>query len=354
MNDFYQPKELIEKETHKHKTKKKPPKKKVVLITILVLALLIFGGFFYKAGFTFSKILVIKNIAWESIFGKLPNSNYSPPVDKDRINILLLGIRGINDKNGGLLTDSIMIVSFKKSTGQVAMISIPRDLYIEMPGKSYKAKINAAYAIGLENYQNGLDYAKKTIGYVTGLYTNFSAAVDFEAFKRVVDDIKGITIHLDEKFVEDKQWWCDEDGQNCRPFIIETGDQTLNGETALFYIRSRFSSSDFDRARRQQQVMSAIKNKLLSLGVLTNPLIINNLLETVSSHIRIDILPWEIPSLITWAQKADKDNIIRKVFDTSSNGLLKQTVLENGTYVLLPEQEDFTEIRKACQNIFEQ
>jgi len=354
MNDFYQPKELLERENYQHKTKKKPPKKRVVLITILVLILLLFGGFFYKAGFTFSKILVIKNIAWESIFGKLPNSNYSPPIDKDRINILLLGIRGINDKNGGLLTDSIMMVSFKKSTGQVAMISVPRDLYIQMPGENYKAKINVAYTLGLENYQNGLEYAKKTIGYVTGLYTNFSAAVDFEAFEKVIDDIKGITVHLDEKFVEDKQWWCDENGQNCRPFIIEAGDQALDGETALFYIRSRFSSNDFDRARRQQQVMSAIKDKLLSLGVLTNPLIINNLLETASNHIRIDAIPWEIPSLINWAKKADKDNIIRKVFNVSSSGLLKQAILEDGTYVLLPEQGDFSEIRKACQNIFEQ
>jgi len=353
MDDFYQSEKLLERENHNHEIKKKPFKKKVVLITALVLILLLFGGFFYKAGFTFSKILVIKNIAWEKIFGELPNSNYSPPTDKDRINILLLGIRGINDKNGGLLTDSIMMVSFKKSTGQVAMISIPRDLYIKMPGENYMAKINAAYALGLENYQNGLEYAKKTIGYITGLYTNFSAAVDFDAFEKVINDIKGITIHLDEKFVEDKQWWCDENGQDCRPFIIEAGDQTLDGETALFYIRSRFSSNDFDRARRQQQVMSAIKDKLLSLGVLTNPLIINDLLETTSDHIRIDTMPWEIPSLIKWAQKADKDNIIRKVFDTSSSGLLKQTILENGIYVLLPEQGDFTEIRKACQNIFE-
>ena len=333
--------------------KKKPPKKKVALLVIIIMVLMIFGAFFYKAGFTFSKIINVKNIAWEKIFGKLPISEeYLPPKDEDRINVLLLGTGGQKHEEGSLLTDSIVIVSFKKSTGQIALTSIPRDLYVQIPGEDYYEKVNVAYVLGLEKYGNGLDYAKKTIGYITGLYIDYAVAVDFEAFKETIDILGGVTIFLDEPFIEDKQWWCDENGENCRPFIVESGDQILDGETALFYVRSRFSSSDFDRARRQQQIMLAIKDKILSLGILANPLIINELFNTVAKNVKIDIMPWELPSLIKLAQKADAENIIRKVFDISEGGLLYQT-MENGIYILLPADGNFDKVRATCQKIFD-
>ncbi len=312
---------------------------------------MIIGAFFYKAGFTFSKIITIKNITWEKIFGKLPASEYTPPKDEDRINVLLLGIGGEEHKEGGLLTDSIVIVSFKKSTGKAALISIPRDLQVQMPGENYSDKVNSAYILGEKKYQNGLDFSKKTLAYITGLYIDYGILVDFKAFKETINILGGITVYLDEPFIEDKQWWCDENGQNCRPFVVEAGRQILDGEKALLYVRSRFSSDDFDRARRQQQVILAIKNKLLSLGVLTNPLIINNLFDAVAANVRIDIMPWEIPNLIKLAQKADTENIIRKVFDISPGGLLYQTT-RNGIYILLPVDENFSKIRESCQNIF--
>lgn len=325
--------------------------KRVILVLVIVLSL-VFAGFFYKAGFTFSKVINIKNIGWEKIFGELPSSEYIPQKDEDRINVLLLGLGGEEHENGGLLTDSIMLISFKKSTGKVALISIPRDLYVQMPGEEYQEKVNAAYVLGEEKYKNGLDYSKKTIGYITGIYIDYAAVVDFEAFKTVIDALGGVKIHLDAPFVEDKQWWCDENGQNCRTFIIEAGDQVLDGEKALFYVRSRFSSSDFDRANRQQQVMLAIKDKILSLGVLTNPLVINKLFDAIAKNVRIDVVPWEIPTLIKLAQKADTEHIIRKVFDTSPEGFLYQTT-KNGIYILLPTDENFNRIRETCQRIFE-
>ena len=343
-----------------HEPEKKPSKKVIFprkyfmrgLVIVTILVLIASGAFFYKIGFTFSNIITIKNIAWEKIFGELPTpEEYLPPKDEDRINVLLLGIGGIEHEDGGLLTDSVMVVSFKKSTSQVALISIPRDLYIQIPGENQYEKINTAYILGEQKYGNGLDYSKKTVGYITGLYIDYAVLIDFESFKEVVDALNGISIHLDEPFIEDKQWWCDEYGSNCRPFIVEAGDQTLDGETALFYIRSRFSSTDFDRTRRQQQIMLAIKDKILSLGILANPLIINDLFSAVAKNIKIDIMPWEIPSLIQLAQKADTENIIRKVLDASEEGLLYETV-QNSIYVLLPKDENFERIREACQQIF--
>jgi len=332
---------------------KKLSRKKVILIVGLILLVIIIGSFFYKAGFTFSKIINIKNIAWEKIFGKLPPEEYMPPKDPDRINVLLMGIGGKEHEEGGLLADSIMIVSFKKSSGKTALISIPRDLYLQLPGEDREEKVNVMYALGGQKYNNGLDYSKKTIGYITGLYIDYAAAVDFKAFKTIVDAVDGITIHLDKPFIEDKQWWCDENGLNCKPFIVEAGDQVLNGEKALFYVRSRFSSSDFDRMRRQQEVMLAIKDKLLSLGILTKPIMVNNLFNAVAESVRIDVKPWEIPSFFKLIQKADTKNIVRKAFDASEEGLLYQTI-KNDIYVLLPIDGDFHRIREVCQKIFNQ
>lgn len=331
---------------------KKPPKKKVVLLLAIVLVSIIFGTIFYKTGFVFSKIIIVKNIAWERIFGKLPPSEYAPPKDAKRINFLLLGIGGKEHENGSLLADSIMIVSFKKNTKKIALISIPRDLYVQMPGENYQEKINAAYVLGEQKYQNGLDYAKKAISYVTGLYIDYVAVVDFEAFRTVINALGGITIHLDQPFIEDKQWWCDENGLSCRPFIVDVGDQLLDGEKALFYIRSRFSSSDFDRTRRQQQIMLAIKDKIISLGVLANPLIINNLINAVANNVKVDVGLREIPGLIKLAKKADTEHIIKKVFDTSPEGLLYQT-MKDGAYILLPIDGNFNRIRETSQRIFD-
>lgn len=332
---------------------KKTNKKKLVIFAVIIIILIIPAFYIFKTGAAFSKIITIKNIAWETIFGKLPASEYTPPQDPDRINILLLGIRGESDPDGGLLSDGIMIVSFKKSTGQIALISVPRDLYLQLPGEASYEKINAAYAVGFKKYNNGIDYAKKTVAYATGLYLDYAVSINFNALQDIIELLGGITIHLDQPFIEDKQWYCDEHGKNCRPFIVEAGDQTLNGEKVLYYVRSRFSSNDFDRARRQQQVLMAIKDKVLSLGILSDPLKVGGIIDILSKNIRTDISPWQVPEMLKLANKAKTDNIIRKVFENSAEGLLYETKI-NGIYVLLPTEGNFSKIREACQNIFNQ
>jgi polyisoprenyl-teichoic acid--peptidoglycan teichoic acid transferase len=329
---------------------KKRVKLTVLILTIVILIIPVF--YLFKTGMAFSKILTIKNIAWEKIFGgKLPSSEYTPIKDEDRINFLLLGIRGEGDPNGGLLSDGIVLVSFKKSTGQVSLISVPRDLYLQMPGEARYEKINAAYAIGLEKYKNGLDYAKKTVAYVTGQYIDYSAIINFDAFKDIIDLLGGVTISLEKPFIENKQWWCDAKGENCQPFTVDAGEQTLNGERALFYARSRFSSNDFERARRQQQILIALKNKVLALGILSDPLKIGGIIDILSKNMKTDVGPWEIPQLVDLAKDAKTDNIIERVFENTPEGLLYDTKI-SGIYVLLPTEGNFSKIREACQNIF--
>jgi len=326
-------------------------KTKMLVIGLIVLILIIPCFYLLKTGLAFSKIISIKNIAWERIFGTFPSSEFIPEKDEDRTNILLLGIRGEGDINGGMLSDGIMVLSLKQSTGQVALISIPRDLYLQFPGETKYEKINASYVVGIEKYDNGLDYAKKTISFVTGLYIDHAAVINFEAFKDIIDLLGGITIHLNQDFIEEKQWFCNEDGENCTPFILQAGDILLDGKTALLYSRSRFSSNDFDRARRQQQVLLALKDKFLSLNILSDPLKISGILDVLSKNIRTDVTPWQVPGLIELAKTANMNRINKIVFNNSEHGLLYETKI-NGLYVLLPTNGDFNEIRNVCKEIF--
>ena len=333
---------------------KKINKKKLIILAVIIIILIVPAFYLFKTGSAFSKIITIKNIAWEKIFGKIPSSEYTPTKDENRINFLLLGIRGEEEQNvGGFLTDSIMIASMEKSTGKIALISIPRDLYLQLPGEVAYEKINTMYAIGNTKYKSGLDYSKKTIGYVTGLYIDHAVEINFDAFKDIIEILGGVTVHLDQPFAEDRQWGCDAMGKNCVPFHLAAGDQALNGDSALLYIRSRFSSSDFDRARRQQQVLIAIKDKILSLGILSDTLKIGGVIDVLSKNLKTDVSPWEIPELIKLANSAKTDNIIRKVFENSPEGMLYESKI-NGIYVLLPTDTTFNKIREACQNIFKQ
>lgn len=326
-------------------------KKKLIIWGTIIIILLVPTFYIFKTGSAFSKIITIKNIAWEKIFGKLPTAEYAPPKDENRMNFLLLGIRGIGDPDGGMLADSMMVISFQKTTGKIALISIPRDLYLQMPGQITYEKINTVYAIGSSKYENGLDYAKKTVAYVTGIYIDQAVEINFNAFKDIIEILGGITVHLDQPFSETKQWGCDAMGKNCVPFTLATGDQTLNGDSALLYVRSRFSSNDFDRAHRQQQVLIAIKDKILSLGILSDPLKVSGIIDILSKNIKTDVSPWQIPELLKLAQKAKTNSIIRKVFENSPEGMLYESKIDNA-YVLLPTAGNFDKIREACQNIF--
>jgi LCP family protein required for cell wall assembly len=342
-----------ENEIHENMPKKFN-KKKLIIWSIIIIILIVPTFYLFKTGSAFSKIITIKNIAWEKIFGKLPDTEYTPPKDENRVNFLLLGIRGDDEPGAGAwLTDAIMIISMEKDTRNVALISLPRDLYLQMPGEVAYEKINTVYAVGNKKYNSGLDYAKKTLAYVTGLYIDYAVEINFDAFKDIVEILGGVTISLDKPFTESNQWGCDAMGKNCMVFKIDAGEQTLNGESALLYVRSRFSSSDFERIRRQQQVIIALKDKILSLGILIDPLKVSGIIDILSKNIQTDVSPWQIPELIDLAKKAKTDNIIRKVFENSPEGMLYESKID-GMYVLLPTDTTFKNIREACQNIFKQ
>jgi len=275
--------------------------------------------------------------------------------DSNRIDVLILGIRGIGDKNGGLLSDSNILISIYKPTGKIAMFSIPRDLYIEMPEKNYKEKINFAYALGYKETKNGLDYAKKTFSLVTGIKIDYGIVIDLDGLSKLIDVIGGIDINLDKPFIEDKQWHNDpEFASSSGAFILPSGRNHLDSKKTLYYIRSRFSSSDFDRALRQQQVLIAIKNKLFQLNIFNDYSKIKDIYNLLKRNIETDINFSDITEFLPLISKLDFQNIKTKVFNTTPDGFLYESRLQNGTYILLPIGDNFDAIRHYIKTIFEE
>jgi len=325
-----------------------------IWIFIIILASVSFISlFFIKTSFTISQIT-----GWTDGDNAIDDLPPLPEDDPDRVNILLLGMRGINEPGDGkLLSDAIILASIKKSTGQVALISLPRDLYARIWCTPDEKKINFAFAYG------GLDCAKNTVALITDLYIDHAVGINFEALKEVIDTLGGIDIYLDRPFEEDFQWakegleendhWMikEFDGEERWVFYVPEGKNHLDGEVALYYVRSRYSTDDFDRMHRQQQVLMAIKEKALSLNVLANPIKIYNLLDLLGDNIRTDVSLSQIGSLIGLTSGLDKKDIRTKFFDIGPEGLLYHTFIDE-EYVLLPVGDNFDKIQEVSKNIF--
>ena len=273
----------------------------------------------------------------------------TPKKEKDRLDILILGIRGDGEEEpeaGSYLTDTLMVLSVDKNTGETGLISIPRDLYVKMPYLDKKDKINAAYAYSAGSKDSGLAGVKTLISQITGIYIDYAVLFDFEAFRGLVDIVGGVDVSLAVPFEEDLQW-------GSSSFYLPAGDNHLDGEAALYYARSRFSTSDFDRSRRQQEIIFALKEKMVSLGFLANPRKINNTLDTIKQHIRTDIQLWDINDLVKVASAINKvgaGNI--NTFVIHSENLVYETK-QNGIYILVPNENTFAGIREKFKTILQ-
>ncbi|OWK27035.1 MAG: hypothetical protein US76_00195 [Parcubacteria group bacterium GW2011_GWA2_38_13b] len=343
-----------------------PKRIKKSAILKLLAVLLIIGGFVaffsHKSGFSYV------NTDLENIDANLlPDNDFAPIKDPDRLNILALGIRGVDDENGGLLTDTIMLISIKKDTSNIALISIPRDLYVYIT-RTKRDKLNTVYAAGesIDWGGGGLTLAKKIVSQITGQYIDYAISIDFNGFEKFIDTLGGITISLNSPFMEYKQWenypehikeenkqyWRLNKEEQRWELFIDKGTHLLDGEMTLYYARARFSSNDFERTKRQQQIINAIRDKLFSIGIMANPVKIFNILDILNNHIKRDFTVLETKELLGFAQKTKNSMIIKKTLDDSENGLLYSAMLEN-LYVLLPVGNTYENIRNAVKNIFE-
>lgn len=271
--------------------------------------------------------------------------------EDDRVNILLLGMGGAGH-DGPYLTDTNIILSIQPSTKQIAMISIPRDLGVKIDNYGIR-KINYANAYGeANNPGNGGEYARKVFEETFNIEIPYYVRVDFKAFEELINEVGGVTIDVARSFV-DSQY----PGPNYsyQTIIFEAGQQTMNGERSLQYARSRHGNngegSDFARSRRQQQILTALKAKLLSFGTYTNPIKVQNILQTLSEHISTNLDFGQLMFLAGLVREIDGE-IKMLVLDNGNNGFLNGSIAPSGAFILSPRTGNFDSINLSIKNIF--
>ncbi len=205
----------------------------------------------------------------------VPIAEPMPLVDEnayDIVNVLLLGMATHNEGSNGL-TDSMMVVSFNRDTGHTAIVSLPRDLYVYMPNMGEMGKLNQAYYYGEKKADDGftgLDELKATILYNLGLQIDYTARLNFNGFIRLIDRLGGVEMSVDCGIQDWRLKSPELDRtleENYEKFTLEPGVYTLDGDTALWYVRSRKTSTDLDRGRRQQDILRAIWRMIRTQGV---------------------------------------------------------------------------------------
>lgn len=306
-------------------------KKKNYILTLLIL--LLFGLLF-----------------WGISFSRKMEGKYFVPLKTQNgwINFLILGINGYGGADSNL-TDTIIFLSMKTSGESAILLSIPRDIWIE----GIKAKINTAYHYG------GIDMAEKTIGEMLSQPIDYYLIINFNSFEKIIDFLGGINVWVDQAFDDYKypitgreKDLCNGDKElKCRYEQIHfgAGFQKMDGKTALKYVRSRNAvgeeGTDFARSVRQQKVISAIKEKIVSEKLYLHPKKAREFLKLLQSEIITNITPREYGNLAVigyrfWQAGANFTQI------SIENFLTNPKYHYSKQWVLLPKTGNWEEIRE--------
>lgn len=282
----------------------------------------------------------------------LSDNKKEDPAADNRINVLLIGVGG-EAHPGGTLADSIMVASIDPRAKSIALLSIPRDLYVTLPNGS-KDKINAVHALGEKNGTKGGGPAllKQVVSTTLGVPIHYYIRIDFEGFKKIIDTLGGVTVNV--KTAINDPLYPDAQMKGYDPFKISTGVHTLDGATALKYARSRETTSDFDRARRQQEIIVAIKDKVLSAQVLANPKKVSSIITILGKHILTDFSASEIDQLVVMAKNFSNPTIRNQVLGSTENGLVVSGRSSVGASIQVPRvgMNDFSEIQAFARAYF--
>lgn len=257
----------------------------------------------------------------------------------ERLTVLLVGVDFAPGRATNL-TDTMLVATLDPESGDVAMISVPRDL-INVPlgdGRIYAAKLNSlmsSASADLATYPlGGPATLKAAISELLGTRIHYFAAIDMEGMRQVVDTLGGVEVSV-ERAISDPGYTDTLTG--AKGLVIPAGPQHMDGATALGYARSRKSAgeSDFTRAERQQQLLTAIAAKLTAGNLLTA---LPGLLDAVRDNVATDIPSGRIPSIAAELEEARLSDVERTVL-TPDDGYVTVDVASAAGYVLYPNLE---------------
>ena len=268
--------------------------------------------------------------------------------ENNRVNILFLGIGG-EGHHGGELTDTIMIASIKPDEKEAALLSFPRDMYVQIPETNINTKINAIKIFGDKSTkENGIDLIKEVAQEISGLDIHYYIQLDFQGFTKVIDDLGGIDIYL-ETDINDPTYPNFNRGYD--PFYIKKGWHHLDGATALKVARSRHSKmGDFDRIQRQQIIIKSTKQKVFEKYEKFDIITFKNILDSLSDNMKTDIQLKELPRFYKIAKEIKNHKISAQTIDTKT--YLNRTHVGMG-YTLQAKDSSYSQIKDLSKNIFD-
>jgi LCP family protein required for cell wall assembly len=247
---------------------------------------------------------------------------------ENQINILLLG-SDQRPYEGGFRTDVILLVTVNKDLQTINLTSFPRDLYVTLPG-FYNDRINTA------QFRGGFTLTAETFAYNFGVRPDYYAMVNFYGFQNLIDTLGGIDVEVGQALTDHRDGYGN--------YTVYAGSVHMNGETALWYVRSRYSTSDFDRTRRQQEVLTAMARKLVSLDAVTKvPELYNQFQGTVETNLPLA----EIVPLLPLTDDFLSGSIGRFAVGP---GQVSNWTTPGGAQVLLPNKSAIQAILKSALN----
>ncbi|MFC1655627.1 LCP family protein [Patescibacteria group bacterium] len=326
----------------------RPKVKKHMQWGMVVAVITVFALFLYGCSAIIKQIGFINVIG---IFGQQLETDFY-----GNTNILLLGTGG-GDHDGADLTDTIIVASIDQTNKLVPMVSIPRDFYADKEKIGGGVRINRLYELGKQMYdsETGLELAVEAAEEITGVDIHYYVKIDFQGMKDIVDSLGGVEVYVDEP-IHDPYYPLD--GTILyQTFSISAGLQEMDGETALKYARSRKTTSDFDRSKRQQKLLFAIKKKAMTKDVLLNPGKIKDLFDAVEDNIETNLTLGHIIELAKISQDFHEENIISRVITDNPIGCggflyVPQRDLFGGAFVLVPIGDHFEFIHQYVDLIF--
>lgn len=258
-----------QKRTIKRRRKKSPFKIGLILLTFFI-AMIGFGVFQYYAAY--NSVAGGNDLPGSGINGNDDGSAFKGVEDLEKINVLILGVDSKSEEGR---SDTIMVAQYDPETGSAKLASIMRDSYVSIPGHKDN-KINQAYSYG------GPELVRQTLKENFGIDVQYYAMVNFDGFANVVDVLSPSGVEID---VEKRMKYTDRAGGLYIDF--QPGLQRLNGKDLLEYARFRHDAeSDFGRVRRQQQVITAVKDELISINGFTK---LPKMMGTISPYIDTNI-----------------------------------------------------------------
>lgn len=257
----------------------------------------------------------------------------------NRVTVLLMGLdfRDWEDQ-GPSRTDTMMVLTMDVKNNTAGILSLPRDLWVNIPGYGY-GKLNTAFYLGdaYDEPGGGAGLAISTVEGFLGVPINYYAQIDFAAFERFIDEIGGIEIDVPEELQVDPI------GPG-NTVVLQPGPQTLDGPTALAYARNRETiGSDFDRADRQQQVIMAIRRRILSLDML--PTLVtkaSTLYSDLAGGVHSNLSIQEIIQIAYFAAKVPPENITRRVIGPDH---VTFSYSPDGLDILIPDTDAVRQLR---------